>query len=140
MAVRNFRKVVDKIIFSTVDNLNWFTPEAVINVYCKAHCSIYFLSFICRMTYKKIYVIFRDRDSCRSFSLLKAIANRLPLLFANAFKRKEQQLLQQNILHSWQSLLIDSRSSHQCLLQSTQFHSLSLLHLQDVLQKNIFHF
>ena len=29
---------------------------------------------------------YRDRDSCRSFLLLKAIALRLPLLFANAFK------------------------------------------------------
>ena len=29
---------------------------------------------------------YRDSDSCRSFSLLKAIAKRLPLLFANAFK------------------------------------------------------
>ena len=29
---------------------------------------------------------YRDSDSCRSFSLLKAIAKRLQLLFANAFK------------------------------------------------------
>ena len=35
----------------------------------------------------------RDSDSCRPFSLLKAIAKRLPLLFANAFKIiKERQL------------------------------------------------
>ena len=38
--------------------------------------------------------IISDSDSCCSFSLLKAIAIRLPLLFANAFKSvKEQQLL-----------------------------------------------
>ena len=37
---------------------------------------------------------YRDSDSCRSFSLLKAIAKRLQLLFANAFKSvKERQLL-----------------------------------------------
>ena len=37
---------------------------------------------------------YRDSDSCRSFSLLKAIAKRLPLLFANNFKSvKERQLL-----------------------------------------------
>ena len=36
----------------------------------------------------------RDSDSCRAFSILKAIAIRLPLLFANAFKSvKERQLL-----------------------------------------------
>ena len=35
-----------------------------------------------------------DSDSCRSFSLLKTIAKRLLLLFANAFKSvKERQLL-----------------------------------------------
>jgi hypothetical protein len=36
---------------------------------------------------------YHDSDSCRSFSPLKAIAKRLLLLFANAFKSvKERQL------------------------------------------------
>ena len=37
-----------------------------------------------------------DSNSCRSFSLLKTIAKRLPLLFANSFKSiKERQLSRQ---------------------------------------------
>ena len=32
-----------------------------------------------------------DSDSCRYFSLLKAIAKRLPLLFANAFKSVKER-------------------------------------------------
>ena len=36
---------------------------------------------------------YRNSDSCRSFSLLKAISKSIPLLFATAFKiEKEQQL------------------------------------------------
>ena len=39
------------------------------------------------------FSFFFDGDSCRSFSLLKAIAKKLPIIFANTFKSvKEQQL------------------------------------------------
>ena len=49
----------------------------------------------------KITVTFRDSDSCRSFSLLKAIAIRLPLLFANTFKSVKERKLFGRAITIW---------------------------------------
>ena len=53
----------------------------------------FFASFL-MASFLKLSSNLRDSDNCRSFSLLKAIAIRLPLLFVTAFKSvKERHLL-----------------------------------------------
>ena len=80
--IRNNYGAIQSFIFPILQQQYWTF------LYCPLHPFLYqfFVSFLKALSLKYRSSYYRDSDSCCSFSILKAIAKRLLLLFANAYK------------------------------------------------------
>ena len=92
--IRNNYVTIQSFIFQYCDsNIGLFSIPPCKVITLNPLC-IFLVSVLCFFFIGFLSKFIALPTSCRSFSLLKAIAIRLPLLFANAFKSvKERQLL-----------------------------------------------